>query len=322
MTTIIVEGGNTFNSKNIAKDFNCLWIHEKNFLNSFISVKEICRFYEIPSYNFCGKGIAQMIGRIIQNSLGMNHMLMLDADINNIDNLRPVEKILGTHLYFRKKGRIAKHVLLATPNRKNDGLHSFLEGIISNITSNSNKNQIAKLILEVSCRRELIINDIVSQLDSNLQRLALMHVHLSPLIHLLTGERFLNRDFMTSMPCITNSLETMINIHAAESNVVSYQAGNQEVLNDAKNSYEKNETMLISCQKLLQSKFTYKSFSLWDTEDYRLFNRSSTLTQKVGLLPLNSNSPLLQIKCTPDYIFPSIGKLVDLGFISKNVTIN
>jgi glycine hydroxymethyltransferase len=324
---LIVEAGDNIFSEKIAKEYKCYWVNEQKFIHQNLDIYSISKTYKYPIDNFKGKGIAHLIARIFLEKNGYNKMILLDADIENIESLNPLGKLLGAYIFFESNNHIPQHLMLGTPNRKNDGLHACLEGFMTNISNEILKNIKGEKYYDIFTElNDIVLNrnntevrKLVTKLNKKSKNLALIYIHLSPLIHLLTGERLIDKELLRQLPCINNSLETLINIISAEENIATYQVGNLSLLEDSKNSYEKNETMLIACQKLLQNRCNGKAFREWDEIDYINFNLFSTTTNTIRILPQNTNCSINEISSQPDFLLPPLTTLIEKGFINPNI---
>jgi len=324
---LVVEGdlAVSYMSESLAKSLDCFWINENDFLNRFFNIKTMSKIYKFPFHAFKGKGIAHIIARVIMKAFNLSYIVMIDADLQNIEELDPLRLLIGSMMSFESSGQNPEHIVLATPNRKNDGLHATIENMLQNALISDLKEALKKKNIQKIYKRIIDIipyrNDkqrvvsAIKDLPEFSKNIAKIYLYLTPIVHLLAGERVLSQNLIKKLPCINNSLETIINLTASILDIPTYQVGHKKLRLDYPNSYEKNEILLIACQRLIQCFLNYKSLLEWNENDYRFFNVLNTTLSQIHILPQEWNKPVFSISANLDFIIPSLDVLCDKGLI-------
>lgn len=223
-----------------------------------------------------GKGLDLLSGVYYCYANGVRHFYFMDADFINLSNYDPLRLLASAKHLFPE----ADHLLIATPNRKNDGLHALIDNMD---------------ILEIAgC--EAMLNSV--------------QMRLREIIHLLAGERYCSRRFLECLPFASGyGIETIMNLVAAKT---EFQVGQVEnaIRQDKKNSREKNECMLVNCTRFLLALLSFGKLPAdFNENDILEFNIKYCRQNESTILPDRPGETVRRFFCRKDLVFPNLKTL-------------
>ncbi len=246
------------------------------FTKNMINLEKLTTLFGFNQLTNKGKGWSMFLGYIISFLNEIQHVYFIDADLQDVNKYDPLNRLTC----YNNASTNISHAVIATPNRRNEVLHSVLNAF-------------------------------------EIQNPELIH-RAKQYIHFLAGERYLFVDSYKNMPWMTNyGIETWINLFSSSKDIKTIQISNEH-RNDSTNSYIKNEVMLMYCSKLISHIVNSKILDNYSVQSIINFNRHFEFYRDVSILPLTSTDHICNYRVNTDCLIPSYFDLRKLNIINNN----
>jgi len=269
---------------NIANGYNAVAIDSTRFVEWIANYCDIWGFDKEQLLLSRGKGLDMFSGVYYCYIKGVMNFYFMDSDFEDLTAYNPLLLLSGA----KHRQPELDHILIATPNRKNDGLHNLID--------NLDVIQTHKIPIFID-RVKLTLREI---------------------IHLLAGERYCSCRLLEQIPIATGyGIETIINIASSSDKYIVGQVENF-MRPDEKNTREKNECMLSNCARFLLAIVSYGKFpENYEEEDIRAFNIKYQCYYDSTILPDRPGETVRLFNCRRDLIIPNIKLLKERFRINK-----
>ncbi|MCH8908560.1 MAG: hypothetical protein IH840_15850 [Candidatus Heimdallarchaeota archaeon] len=279
---VVVISGDNAEIRRVAREYHANVIELESWCEKNINWRQLDIYCGIKNDSLPGKGWSILAGLLDAVSVGAKHIYFIDADLQEVEEYGPIEKLVNGIAY--SKGKI-EHAVIATPGRNNSSIHAAIEILSCGILPSEEEKIILSLLRE--------------------------------LIHPLAGERYFSVSRLVQLPIATNyCLETLWALASAYWNCKTLQIANSE-RKDSLNSYEKNEAMLMECSRFLVaaalSKIAVPNTSL---STYADFNKRYTIEGETTILPFEMGAPVQQLYVRRDRVLPPLNLLLHKNILS------